>query len=169
MGAFTGFVGRRTRKIPLSQGFSSFKTVHRTDLGNSAKPTFPFTLCGAPFDRRFRRLRTATIGASRPPRPPRQSRKLSFADFHAPCNRIFFDKRLSFVRERNKQGSWRSQLLGNSAKPTFHAPLEHALFLSSRFTIVRARRLHRALFGDLDYYFRLLLFIYILAFCLRKG
>nr|DAL28082.1 MAG TPA_asm: hypothetical protein [Caudoviricetes sp.] len=32
------------------------------------------------------------------------------------------DRRLSFVWERNKQGSCRRQLLGNSAKPTFHAP-----------------------------------------------
>jgi len=33
--------GRHTRKIPLSQGFSSFKTVHRTVL--------KFTFFGAPF------------------------------------------------------------------------------------------------------------------------
>ena len=50
--AFTAFVqgraplkgfacGRHTRKIPLSQGFSSFKTVHRTVL--------KFTFFGAPF------------------------------------------------------------------------------------------------------------------------
>ena len=57
--------GRLTRKIPLSQGFSSFKTVHRTVL--------KFTFFGAPSGLGgFRRLRTATIGASRPPRPPRQ-------------------------------------------------------------------------------------------------
>jgi len=53
LGAFTGFVqgraplkvafvGRRTRKIPLSQGFSSFKAVHRTVL--------KFTFFGAPSD-----------------------------------------------------------------------------------------------------------------------
>ena len=40
----------------------------------------------------------------------------------------FLDRRLSFVRKRNKVGSWRSQLLGNSAKPTFHASLHPALF-----------------------------------------
>ena len=105
--------GRHTRKIPLSQGFSSFKTVHRTDLGNSAKPTFPFTLCGAPFDRRFRRLRTATIGASRPPRPPRQR----LARRCIPRFLIFSHvARVLFV------GSCRRQLLGNLAKPIFHVP-----------------------------------------------
>ena len=73
--AFTAFVqgraplkgfacGRHTRKIPLSQGFSSFKTVHRTVL--------KFTFFGAPYGWGFRRLRAATIGATRPPRPPRQ-------------------------------------------------------------------------------------------------
>ena len=89
--------GRHTRKIPLSQGFSSFKTVHRTVL--------KFTFFGAPSGLGgFRRLRTATIGASRPPRPPRQSRKLSFADFHAPCNRIFLtsDSHL-FGSETNRE------------------------------------------------------------------
>jgi hypothetical protein len=30
--------------------------------------------------------------------------------------------------KRNKVGSWRSQLLGNSASPTFHASLHPALF-----------------------------------------
>ena len=35
------FVGRRTRKIPLSQGFSSCITVHRTVI--------QFTFFGAPF------------------------------------------------------------------------------------------------------------------------
>ncbi len=54
--------GRHTRKIPLSQGFSSFKTVHRTVL--------KFTFFGAPYGWGFRRLRSATIGAARPPRPP---------------------------------------------------------------------------------------------------
>ena len=68
----------------------------------------------------FRRLQTATIGASRPPRPPRQSSRA--------LQPHFFDKRRSFVRERNKQGSCRRQLLGNSAKPTFHTSLHPALF-----------------------------------------
>ena len=40
------------------------------------------------------------------------------------------DTRFSFVWERNKQGSCRRQLLGNSAKPTFHASLHPALFNS---------------------------------------
>ena len=98
--------GRHTRKIPLSQGFSSFKTVHRTVL--------KFTFFGAPSGLGgFRRLRTATIGASRPPRPPRQR----LARRCIPRFLIFSHvARVLFV------GSCRRQLLGNLAKPIFHVP-----------------------------------------------
>ena len=53
----------------------------------------------------FRRLRAATIGASRPPRPPRQSSRALqphfwIGDFHS-------------FGEGNKVGSCRRQLLGN--------------------------------------------------------
>ncbi len=101
--------GRHTRKIPLSQGFSSFKTVHRTVL--------KFTFFGAPSGLGgFRRLRTATIGASRPPRPPRQR----LARRCIPRFLIFSHvARVLFV------GSCRRQLLGNLAKPIFHVPCNH--------------------------------------------
>ena len=78
--------GRHTRKIPLSQGFSSFKTVHRTVL--------KFTFFGAPSGLGgFRRLRTATIGASRPPRPPRQR-------LARRCIPRFLNSRYAFERAR---------------------------------------------------------------------
>ncbi len=139
MGAFTGFVqgraplkvafvGRRTRKIPLSQGFSSFKTVHRTVFGNSAKPTFPFTFFGAPSDWGVSRSAERDDWGFSP--PSATAGNLASPTFHASLQPHFFDRRLSFVRERNKQGSWRSQLLGNSAKPTFHAPCNR-IFLTS--------------------------------------
>ena len=64
-------------------------------------------------------------GASRPLDPSAKLARLATASI---------DTRFSFVWERNKQGSCRRQLLGNSAKPTFHAPLEHALFLNSRYS-----------------------------------
>ena len=41
--------------------------------------------------------------------------------------------------KRNKVGSWRSQLLGNSAKPTFHASLDPALF---KFTLCFSKNLY---------------------------
>ena len=116
-----GFVyGRHTRKIPLSQGFSSCITVHRSVIGNRQSRLSHSPFSELPSVWGFRRLRTATIGASRPPRPPRQSSRA--------LQPHFFDKRRSFVRERNKQGSCRRQLLGNSAKPTFHTSLHPALF-----------------------------------------
>ena len=58
-------------------------------------------------------------GASRPLDPSARLARLATASI---------DTRFSFVWERNKQGSCRRQLLGNSAKPTFHASLHPALF-----------------------------------------
>ena len=60
-------------------------------------------------------------GAPRPLDPSAKLARLATASI---------DTRFSFVWERNKQGSCRRQLLGNSAKPTFHASLHPALFNS---------------------------------------
>ena len=117
-----GFVyGRHTRKIPLSQGFSSFKTVHRTVL--------KFTFFGAPFGLGdFALCGARRLGLLAPLDPLGKAGNSALLISTRLATAFFFDKRLSFVRERNKQGSWRSQLLGNSAKPTFHASLHPALF-----------------------------------------
>ena len=139
-GAFTGFVqgraplkgavyGRPTRGSPLLQGMPLLENSPPDCFWKFGEADFPIHPMRSALRWGFRRLRTATIGASRPPRPPRQSSRA--------LQPHFFDKRLSFVRERNKQGSCRRQLLGNSAKPTFHAPLEHALFLNSRYSFER--------------------------------
>ena len=71
-----------------------------------------FTLCGAPFGfGEFRRLRAATIGAARPPRPPRQSSRALQPHF-------WIGDFLLFGKE-NKVGSWRSRLSTRRLIPRF--------------------------------------------------
>ena len=89
--------GRLTRKIPLSQGFSSWITVHRTVI--------QFTFFGAPFGMGISPSADGDDWGFSPPSTP--SAKL------ARLATAFLDRRFSFVKERNKLGSWRSQLLGN--------------------------------------------------------
>ena len=75
--------GRHTRKIPLSQGFSSCITVHRTVI--------QFTFFGAPFGLGISRSAERDNGGFSPPSTP--SAKL------ARLATAFFDRNFYFVRE----------------------------------------------------------------------
>ena len=91
------FVGRRTRKIPLSQGFSSFKTVHRSVFGNSAKPTFPFTFFGAPFGLGISRSAERDDWGFSPPLDPLGKAGNSASLISTRLATAFLDRQLSFV------------------------------------------------------------------------
>ena len=63
-------------------------------------------------------LWTPTMGLLAPLTPRQSSRALQ---------PLLLTRAYHLFGKRNKVGSWRSQLLGNSAKPTFHASLDPAL------------------------------------------
>jgi len=82
-GAFTGFVqgraplkgsvyGRPTRGSPLLQGMPLLENSPPDCFWKFGEADFPIHPMRSALRWGFRRLRTATIGASRPPRPPRQ-------------------------------------------------------------------------------------------------
>ena len=154
-GAFTGFVqgraplkgavyGRPTRGSPLLQGMPLLENSPPDCFWKFGEADFPIHPMRSALRWGFRALRSATIGASRPPRPPRQSSRALQPHF-------WIGDSLSFGKG-NKVGSWRSQLLGNR-RSRLSTRRCIPRFLFSRRSIERAITVAPRLFFCLDFIF----------------